>query len=215
MKFLFIPNKTKTSNLFSCINPHEYIIEESNYDNLFNLSLSNYDSVILDRNSNNLNIIHQIRTINKKIPIIVLLDKCSNQDKFNAKENGNIICVNYPYSQSKYNNAFKQVKAHKNYKETIVFGNTTLSNKKLTLSTPFASVNLTKQEYYIISLLMQAEDQLYTSEEIFCHIWGYYSDCDFSIVWVYLTYIRKKLIQIKSNVSIKVIRNKGYYLKTN
>ena len=44
-------------------------------------------------------------------------------------------------------------------------------------------------------------------------IWGLDSDADISIVWVYISYLRKKLTKLKSNILIKSNRNAGYYLE--
>ena len=44
-------------------------------------------------------------------------------------------------------------------------------------------------------------------------IWGYDSDAEISAVWVYLSYLRKKLAQLGANVRIRVSRNIGYALE--
>jgi len=44
-------------------------------------------------------------------------------------------------------------------------------------------------------------------------IWGYDTDTEISVVWVNISYLRKKLSQIGSGVSIKAVRNQGYTLE--
>ena len=44
------------------------------------------------------------------------------------------------------------------------------------------------------------------------HIWGYDTDTESNVVWVYISYLRKKLDSVKSDVSIKTNRNVGYSL---
>ena len=43
-------------------------------------------------------------------------------------------------------------------------------------------------------------------------IWGYDSDTEINVVWVYISYLRKKLASLDSNLKIKVSRNIGYSL---
>ena len=45
-------------------------------------------------------------------------------------------------------------------------------------------------------------------------IWGYDTDSDISVVWVYISYLRKKLAKLDADVEIKVTRNVGYSLET-
>ena len=44
-------------------------------------------------------------------------------------------------------------------------------------------------------------------------IWGYDTDSDISVVWVYISYLRKKLAKLEADVEIKVTRNVGYSLE--
>ena len=52
-----------------------------------------------------------------------------------------------------------------------------------------------------------------SSDRLMDRIWGLDSDADISIVWVYISYLRKKLTKLKSNILIKSNRNAGYYLE--
>ena len=44
-------------------------------------------------------------------------------------------------------------------------------------------------------------------------VWGYDTDAEIGVVWVYLSYLRKKLAALNANVSIKAKRNIGYSLE--
>ena len=43
-------------------------------------------------------------------------------------------------------------------------------------------------------------------------IWGFDTEADISVVWVYISYLRKKLTSLKADIEIKVTRNLGYSL---
>ena len=44
-------------------------------------------------------------------------------------------------------------------------------------------------------------------------VWGYDTDTDIGVVWVYISYLRKKLSSLGANVAIKAKRNIGYTLE--
>jgi len=44
-------------------------------------------------------------------------------------------------------------------------------------------------------------------------IWGYDSEAEINVVWVYISYLRKKLTALDANVQIKATRNAGYSLE--
>ena len=44
------------------------------------------------------------------------------------------------------------------------------------------------------------------------HIWGYDTETESNVVWVYISYLRKKIASLGSDVKIKAIRNAGYTL---
>jgi DNA-binding response OmpR family regulator len=44
-------------------------------------------------------------------------------------------------------------------------------------------------------------------------IWGYDNEAEINVVWVYISYLRKKLAALHGNIQIKARRNAGYYLE--
>lgn len=44
-------------------------------------------------------------------------------------------------------------------------------------------------------------------------IWGYDSDTEQNVVWVYISYLRKKLTVLQASVGIKAVRGLGYTLE--
>ena len=46
-------------------------------------------------------------------------------------------------------------------------------------------------------------------------IWGFESESETNVIWVHISYLRKKLKKMEANVEIKAARNFGYYLEVN
>lgn len=74
------------------------------------------------------------------------------------------------------------------------------------------SYALANKEFQMLETLLTANNQVVTPDILLDKIWGYDSDAGISIVWVYVSYLRKKLTALNANVSIKAKRNVGYYV---
>ena len=97
--------------------------------------------------------------------------------------------------------------------DKLSLGNLTLDRAAYELSTAFGQVKLTAKEFQIIELMLLAPKTVISIEQLMVKVWGYDTEVDFNIVWVYVSYLRKKLKQIKANVEIVSSRNAGYYLE--
>ena len=61
-----------------------------------------------------------------------------------------------------------------------------------------------------MEMLMVTPGQIISTEQFMDKIWGYDSDAELNVVWVYISNLRKKLTGLQSQVSIKATRNLGY-----
>lgn len=95
----------------------------------------------------------------------------------------------------------------------LTMGNITLDQATFELSSPHGSFRLANKEFQMMELLMRNPRQRISSERFLERIWGYDSDVELNVVWVYLSYLRKKLAALQANVQIKAFRNAGYALE--
>ena len=54
---------------------------------------------------------------------------------------------------------------------------------------------------------------LISTEQFMEKIWGYETEAEINVVWVYISYLRKKLVSLNANVEIKAVRGVGYTLE--
>ena len=83
----------------------------------------------------------------------------------------------------------------------------------LTHSSPAGSFRLANKEYQMMELLLRNPRQLIPTERFLERIWGYDSEVEVSVVWVYISYLRKKLAALQADVEIRASRNLGYALE--
>ena len=60
---------------------------------------------------------------------------------------------------------------------------------------------------------MCSSDLYLSTEDILTKVWGYDTDAELGTVWVYISYLRKRLAALSANVAIRAKRNVGYTLE--
>ena len=95
----------------------------------------------------------------------------------------------------------------------LTMGNVTLDLTTYELSTPAGSFRLTGKEFQMMEMLLSNQRRLIPTERFLEKIWGYDTDAEVHVVWVYISYLRKKLASLGATVQIRVARNAGYSLE--
>lgn len=95
----------------------------------------------------------------------------------------------------------------------LQIGNVTLDRATFELSTPAGSFRLANKEFQMLELMMSNPSHLISAERFIEKIWGYDSEAEVNVVWVYISYLRKKLTALHANIQIKATRNVGYSLE--
>lgn len=95
----------------------------------------------------------------------------------------------------------------------LQIGNVTLDRATFELSTPAGSFRLANKEFQMLELMMSNPSHLISAERFMEKIWGYDSEAEVNVVWVYISYLRKKLTALHANIQIKATRNVGYSLE--
>ena len=66
----------------------------------------------------------------------------------------------------------------------------------------------------MLRLLMVNNGNVVTKETLISKIWGLDSEAEDNNVEVYISFLRKKLVFLNSQVSISTVRKVGYFLDT-
>ena len=75
------------------------------------------------------------------------------------------------------------------------------------------NVRLSRKEFDMMELFMLNQKQVITKENLLVKIWGYESDAEDNNVEVYVSFLRRKLEHLRSQVKIRTIRMVGYCLE--
>ena len=95
----------------------------------------------------------------------------------------------------------------------LEYGDIRLDKSSFSLLCGERSVRLSRKEFNLMELLVLNRELVINKETILLKLWGYESDAEDNHVEVYISFLRKKLAHIRSEVKIKTIRLVGYCLE--
>lgn len=203
-----------------------HILEKNNYsvDSVYNgqdaldyLENGNYDAVILDIMMpciDGITVLKKLRSNGNQIPILILSAKSEIDDKVLGLDSGANDYLTKPFDSkellARIRTMTRSVQA---VDSKLTYGNITLDRATYELSSTTDNFRLANKEFQMMELLMSNPRQLVPTERFFEKIWGYDSDAELNVVWVYISYLRKKLTALHANIQIKATRNAGYSLE--
>ena len=82
-----------------------------------------------------------------------------------------------------------------------------------TLVGPEGEVHLANREFQLMELFMRNAGTRMPTERLMLEVWGEDAPEGANVVWVYISYLRKKLTALGANVVIRASRNQGYSLE--
>lgn len=182
------------------------------------LEAENYDAVILDimmPKLDGLSVLQMLRERGSQMPVLLLTAKSEVEDKVTGLDSGANDYLTKPFATAEL---LARIRAMTRTQSTqtdsrMSFGNITLNQTTYELSSPSGSFRLANKEYQMMELLLRNPRQLIPSERFLEKIWGYDSDVELNVVWVYISYLRKKLTALQADIQIKATRNAGYSLE--
>lgn len=183
------------------------------------LEAGNYDALILDLmmpKMDGLTVLRTLREQGNPIPVLILTAKSEVDDKVLGLDTGANDYLTKPFSTQKLMariRAMTRSQTGGQVTSRLTFGNITLDQATFELSSPAGSFRLANKEFQMMEMLMRNPRQIIPTERFLERIWGYDSEVELSVVWVYISYLRKKLSALRSNIQIKVTRNAGYSLE--
>ena len=182
------------------------------------LMLDEYDGAILDvmmPQMDGVTVVKKIRENKKSTPVLLLTAKSEIEDKVYGLDSGADDYLTKPFvTRELLARVRSMTRRQSTFTSNVLeLGNVSLSKYTFELSTEKDKVRLSNKEYQMMELLMQNPGNVIQTEQFLEKIWGYDSDSEINVVWVNISYLRKKLKALDANVQIKATRNVGYTLE--
>lgn len=221
MRLLFAEDEKSLSRAITAILKNNHYEVDAVYDGeeaLAYLECGTYDGAILDimmQKKNGLTVLKEIRRQGINTPVLMLTAKAEIDDRVLGLDSGANDYLTKPFAAPELLARIRAMTRTQMTQNTssLSFGNLSLNQTSFELSSPSGSYQLTNKEFQLLELLMANPGQVISSDRLFEKIWGYESDADPSVIWVYISYLRKKLTALNASVRIRAIRNAGYRLE--
>lgn len=202
------------------------IFEKSNYsveagydgeEALCHLTSGSYDAMVLDimlPKLDGISVLKHIRSQGNHIPVLLLTAKAEVDDKVLGLDSGANYYLTKPFDTKELLATLRTItRGQTSVNSKLVLGNLTLDRATFQLSSPSGSFRLANKEFQMMEMLMRNPQHIISPERFMEKIWGYDSETEISVVWVYISYLRKKLSALQANIRIKASRNAGYSLE--
>ena len=186
-------------------------------DALDYLESGNYDVAVLDVMMpvmDGITVLKKIRAGGNQIPVMILTAKAEIDDKVLGLDSGANYYLTKPFDTKELLAGIRAItRSTAELDSKLSMGNITLDRKTFTLSSETGSFRLANKEFQMMEMLMTNPKRLISAEMFMERIWGYDSDSEINVVWVYISYLRKKLVALNADIEIKATRNAGYSLE--
>lgn len=162
-----------------------------------------------------LTVLKRIREQGNSVPVILLTAKSEIDDRVAGLDCGADDYLTKPFSMKELLARIRAMtrRQGETVDSTLSFEDITLDRSTYQLSCGDQTIRLASKEYQMLEMLLTNPKMVISVDQFMDRIWGYDSDTELNIVWVNISYLRKKLSTIGSRVIIKATRGLGYSLE--
>ena len=221
MRILLAEDEKALSKALAAILNHNHYSVDAVYngqDALDYLETDIYDGVILDimmPKVDGITVLKTIRSAGNKVPVLMLTAKSEIDDRVLGLDSGADDYLTKPFAAKELLARIRVMTRRKTeaVDTMLSFADISLNRATFELASGDSAIRLANKEFQMMELLLERPGQVISAERFMEKIWGYESDAELNVVWVYISYLRKKLAKLGSAVQIKVVRNAGYLVE--
>ena len=177
-----------------------------------------YDGAILDimmPEMDGLTVLKKIREQGNHVPVLLLTAKTQVDDRVLGLDAGADDYLGKPFAMKELLARIRAMTRRLSVVSSnlLCYGNVTLDRTSYELSVGSESIRLANKDFQVMEMLLTNPGQVISTERFMEKVWGYDSETEINVVWVYLSNLRKKLTSLNADIEIKSIRNLGYSLE--
>ena len=221
MKLLYAEDERPLSEaVVDILTYHNHLVDAVyNGEDAYDYALSGgYDGIILDimmPKRDGMEVLSALRKNGCKTPILLLTAKTQIDDRIRGLDAGADDYLPKPFDMGELLARVRAMLRRREefHPDMLTFGDLSLNTQSGTLSCGDTEFALPKQEYRLMEQLMVNRGIFLSSEDLLTRAWGSNAEVDINSVWLYISYLRKRLTAMKSSAEIVSKRNIGYRLE--
>ncbi|OKP76539.1 DNA-binding response regulator [Paenibacillus helianthi] len=178
-----------------------------------------YDLLLLDimlPEMDGITVLKKLRGEGVSTPVIMLTAKGEITDMVTGLDYGADDYIAKPFSSEELMARIRAALRRKGEvipDDALKLGDIELNTANLRLSVKGKEIKLNLKENELLELLILRKQAVTSKEQIIEKLWGFDSEAEHNNVEVYISFLRKKLTFLNSEVRINTIRNVGYVLE--
>lgn len=177
-----------------------------------------YDGIIMDimmPGMDGLEVLRRLRSLGVKTPVLLLTAKGEVEDRISGLDAGADDYLPKPFAAGELLALVRaMLRRRENYQADLLqFADICLDSSTYELSCGSRHIRLTSREFQMLCMLLRSPGSIVSTQQLMERIWGWDSNVEISIVWVYISNLRKKLETLESVVGIRAVRGVGYCLE--
>ena len=222
MRILLVEDEHSLADLVADrLKKERYVVDVSydGEDGLYNALTGIYDLILLDvmlPKKDGFEILREIRTEGITSKVIMLTARGELDDKLKGFSEGANDYVPKPFHIDELiARVSAQLRTEKTVKDSLEMGNTLLDFKAPAIVNKETgeSIKINNKEFQLLEYFMMNPNQVLSKDQIFDRIWGMDNDSISNNLEAYISFVRKKLKALDSDVTVKAVRNMGYKIE--
>lgn len=221
MRLLLAEDEKELSNALTAILKHDHYSVDAVYDGADALDYGlhgEYDGIILDimmPKKSGLEVLQALRHQHIHTPVLLLTAKSEISDRITGLDTGADDYLTKPFATGELLARIRAMTRRKSefQSNTLEYNGVALNRETFELSAGGKGFRLSSKEYQMMELLLSGPGRVISSEQFLEKIWGFDGEAEVNVVWVYLSYLRKKLAALGAAVEIRAARGVGYTLE--
>ena len=221
MRLLLAEDEEELANAIAAVLKHNHYSIDVVYDGADAYDwakASDYDGIILDimmPGMSGLEVLEKLRREGNSVSVMLLTAKGEIDDRVTGLDMGADDYLPKPFAMKELLARIRAMTRRKTELEAAVleYQGLTLDRKNFELGYKGQSVRLGNKEFQMMELMMRSPGQFISAEQFMEKIWGFDAEAEVNVVWVYLSYLRKKLQGLGAKVEIRAARGIGYRLE--
>ncbi len=176
-----------------------------------------YDVIVLDimlPKMSGFDVLKNLRSKKIRTPILLLTARDDVSDKVKGLDYGADDYLTKPFSKDELLARIRALSRRTGdvILDIITHDDLSLDLNNYSLSCKDKSLRIGHKEFEILKLMLSNPSQTFSKDDLITKVWGYLSDAEDNNVEVYISFLRKKLQFLESNVTITTVRKIGYHL---
>ncbi len=221
MRLLLAEDEKEMSNAICAVLKHEHFSVDAVYDGqdaYDYLETGEYDGAILDimmPKMDGITVLKKIRGQGISTPIIMLTAKSQLDDKVEGLDAGADDYLTKPFAMKELIARVRSItrRSGEVADSTLTFSDISLSRSTFYLKSVDGEERLANKEFQMMEMLLEHPGQVISADQFMDRIWGYDTETESNVVWVYISNLRKKLKKLGSTVNIRAARGLGYSIE--